>query len=124
MLPAHPASNFPLEAAPAIGFAILIVPLFDTLRVFGLRILDRRSPFSPDRTHVHHFLLDLGFTHRMVTFSCVGANIAFIAHSIFPSQFGYYYCYRYFDVCFHALHLSDYLLQPSKNQNGIKDNCY
>jgi uncharacterized membrane protein len=68
-----------LEAAPAIGFAILIIPLFDTLRVFGLRILDRRSPFSPDRNHVHHFLLDLGFNHKQITFTCVAANIAFIA---------------------------------------------
>ena len=69
--------DFP--AAPAIGFAILIVPLFDTLRVFALRILDRRSPFSPDRNHVHHFLLDLGFSHRQITFTCVGVNLAFVA---------------------------------------------
>lgn len=74
----NPASNFPIEAAPAIGFSILMIPLFDTLRVFGLRILDRRSPFSPDRTHVHHFLLDLGFNHRMVTITCVLVNITFI----------------------------------------------
>lgn len=75
----NPASNFPIAAAPAIGFSILMIPLFDTLRVFGLRILDRRSPFSPDRTHVHHFLLDLGFSHRMVTVTCVLVNITFIA---------------------------------------------
>ncbi|MEN9570248.1 MAG: hypothetical protein RL172_1479 [Bacteroidota bacterium] len=68
----------PLDAAPAIGFAILIVPLFDTLRVFSLRILERRSPFSPDRNHVHHFLLELGFSHKMIAFLCVGANIGFI----------------------------------------------
>ncbi len=74
-----PAGKLPLESAPALGFAILIVPLFDTLRVFSLRILDRRSPFSPDRNHVHHFLLDLGFSHRNVTFLCVGANVFFIA---------------------------------------------
>ncbi|MFM2360366.1 MAG: hypothetical protein RLY16_2359 [Bacteroidota bacterium] len=72
-------ARVPLDAAPAIGFAIMIVPLFDTLRVFSHRILDRRSPFSPDRTHVHHFLLDLGFSHRKVTLLCVGANIGFIA---------------------------------------------
>lgn len=71
-------SVLPLESAPAIGFAILFVPLFDTLRVFALRILDRRSPFSPDRSHVHHFMLDLGLSHRSVTAICVGANIAFI----------------------------------------------
>ena len=73
----------PLEAAPAIGFAILIVPLFDTLRIFSLRILNRRSPFSPDRNHIHHFLLELGFNHKMITFVCVAANILFIALAYF-----------------------------------------
>jgi len=74
-----PTATISIPSAPAIGFAILMIPLFDTLRVFGLRILDRRSPFSPDRNHVHHFLLDLGFSHKKVTMSCVLANVAFIA---------------------------------------------
>jgi UDP-GlcNAc:undecaprenyl-phosphate GlcNAc-1-phosphate transferase len=74
-----PNAAISIASAPAIGFAILMIPLFDTLRVFGLRILDRRSPFSPDRNHVHHFLLDLGFSHKKVTMSCVLANVAFIA---------------------------------------------
>jgi UDP-N-acetylmuramyl pentapeptide phosphotransferase/UDP-N-acetylglucosamine-1-phosphate transferase len=52
-----PSLGLPLESAPAIGFAILIVPLFDTLRVVTIRIVSRRSPFSPDRNHIHHFLL-------------------------------------------------------------------
>ena len=82
------ASNFPIESAPAIGFSILMIPLFDTLRVFGLRIMQRRSPFSPDRTHVHHFLLDLGLSHRMVTFTCVGVNITFIAMAFFMRGLG------------------------------------
>lgn len=64
-----------LSSSPAIAFALLIVPLFDTLRVFTLRILGRRSPFSPDRTHVHHYLLDLGFSHRKIVYSCVAATI-------------------------------------------------
>lgn len=84
----NPVSNLPIAAAPAIGFSILMIPLFDTLRVFGLRILDRRSPFSPDRTHVHHFLLDLGFSHRMVTITCVLVNIAFIAMAFFLRGLG------------------------------------
>jgi UDP-GlcNAc:undecaprenyl-phosphate/decaprenyl-phosphate GlcNAc-1-phosphate transferase len=71
-------SSFPLEAAPALGFAILIVPLSDTLRVFSLRILSRRSPFSPDRNHIHHFLLDLGLNHKAISLSCVVANILLI----------------------------------------------
>lgn len=70
---------YPLTAEPAIGFAILMVPLFDTLRVFGIRILYRRSPFSPDRNHIHHLLLDRGLSHKMVTFTIVSANIIFAA---------------------------------------------
>jgi UDP-GlcNAc:undecaprenyl-phosphate/decaprenyl-phosphate GlcNAc-1-phosphate transferase len=84
----NPAVKLPLEASPALGFAILMIPLFDTLRVFTLRILNRRSPFSPDRIHVHHFLLDLGFTHRMVTFTCVGVNIVFIVAAYFLRNLG------------------------------------
>ncbi len=77
-----PGSSLPLAASPAIGIAILMIPLFDTLRVFGLRIVDGRSPFSPDRTHVHHFLLDIGFSHRRITLLCVGLNIIFIAIAV------------------------------------------
>ena len=82
------AVKVPLEAAPAIGFAILIVPLFDTLRVFALRILKRKSPFSPDRTHVHHFLLELGFSHRKITMLCVSFNIALILMAYFLRSLG------------------------------------
>ena len=74
-----PSQPFSLHAAPALGFAVLIVPLFDTLRVFGLRILDRRSPFSPDRIHVHHYLLDLGFSHKKITYSLMATTVLFIA---------------------------------------------
>ena len=73
-----PAYGFPLSSAPAIGFSILLVPLFDTLRVVGLRILSRRSPFVPDRNHIHHMLLDLGLSHKTIALSCVLANICFI----------------------------------------------
>lgn len=72
------SSPFPLLSAPAIGFAILIVPLFDTLRVFGLRIINKRSPFTPDKNHIHHFLLDLGFNHKNITAALVMVNILFI----------------------------------------------
>lgn len=82
------AVSFPLEAAPAIGFAFLIVPLFDTLRVFALRISKRRSPFSPDRNHVHHFLLELGFSHTKITMLCVGTNIGFILLAFFLRGLG------------------------------------
>ncbi len=74
-----PTATIYLPAAPAIGFAILFVPLFDTLRIFAYRILSRRSPFSPDRNHVHHLLLDLGFSHNMVTFLAAVFNMLIAA---------------------------------------------
>ncbi|HLX91454.1 MAG TPA: MraY family glycosyltransferase [Puia sp.] len=67
--------SYPIAAAPAIGFTILLIPLLDTLRVFGIRIFYRRSPFSPDRNHIHHILLDKGFSHRAVTLILVGSNV-------------------------------------------------
>jgi UDP-GlcNAc:undecaprenyl-phosphate/decaprenyl-phosphate GlcNAc-1-phosphate transferase len=66
--------SFPINASPAVGFTILMIPLLDTLRVFGIRILHRRSPFSPDRNHIHHLLLDRGFSHRAITFFLVTIN--------------------------------------------------
>lgn len=72
-------STFFIPSAPAIGFSVLIIPLFDTLRVFSLRILSRRSPFSPDRNHIHHFLLDLGLNHRRITGVILCTNILFIS---------------------------------------------
>ncbi|MBY0537042.1 MAG: undecaprenyl/decaprenyl-phosphate alpha-N-acetylglucosaminyl 1-phosphate transferase [Chitinophagaceae bacterium] len=71
-------SIVPVTAAPAIGFSILMIPLLDTLRVFAIRIFNRRSPFSPDRNHVHHLMLDMGMNHRAITLTLVSANIAVI----------------------------------------------
>ncbi len=48
------------SAAPAMALAILFVPLFDTARVFVLRMAAGKSPFTPDKNHVHHRLLALG----------------------------------------------------------------
>lgn len=81
-----PTAKVYLPAAPAIGFAILFVPLFDTLRIFAYRILSRRSPFSPDRNHVHHLLLAKGFSHKMVTFLAVSFNIVIAGATVLARE--------------------------------------
>jgi UDP-GlcNAc:undecaprenyl-phosphate/decaprenyl-phosphate GlcNAc-1-phosphate transferase len=73
-----PTVKIPISAAPAVGFAILMIPLLDTLRVFGIRISHRRSPFSPDRNHIHHLLLDRGLSHSTITVLLVSVNLLFI----------------------------------------------
>ena len=50
------------SAAPAVTLGILFVPLFDTLRVFTLRMAVGRSPFMPDKNHVHHRIMAMGFS--------------------------------------------------------------
>lgn len=74
----RPGSPLFIDAAPAIGFAILMVPLFDTMRVFSLRILARRSPFAPDKNHIHHLLLNLGLSHASVTYILAVINLIFM----------------------------------------------
>lgn len=49
------------SSAPSVAVGILFVPLFDTLRVFIVRMMAGRSPFSPDKNHVHHRILAMGF---------------------------------------------------------------
>jgi UDP-N-acetylmuramyl pentapeptide phosphotransferase/UDP-N-acetylglucosamine-1-phosphate transferase len=83
-----PVINIPVESAVAIGFAILFVPLLDTLRVFSIRIANGRSPFTPDRNHIHHLLLDRGMGHAAVTFTCVSINIFLILFAWFSRSLG------------------------------------
>ena len=80
-----PGTTVHLNAPPAIAIAILIIPLFDTLRVFSIRIFNRRSPFSPDRNHIHHILLDRGMSHKAVSFTLIVVNILFVAVAYFLS---------------------------------------
>ncbi len=50
--------------APIQLCAPLWIPISDTLVVMSARILKGKSPFHPDKTHLHHKLMDAGFTHR------------------------------------------------------------
>ena len=67
---------------------MLFRSLLDTLRVFSIRIFKGSSPFTPDRNHVHHLLLDRGFKHTGVTFFCLFLNIGFIAIAYFGQSIG------------------------------------
>ena len=58
--------------------AILSIPLFDMFRVIGVRLLQGKSPFYPDRNHAHHILIDLGLSHFSVTMMLGFVNYAFV----------------------------------------------
>jgi UDP-GlcNAc:undecaprenyl-phosphate/decaprenyl-phosphate GlcNAc-1-phosphate transferase len=52
------------SAKVAVALLVLGVPIIDTFWIIVGRLSHRRSPFTPDRTHIHHRLLDLGLSHR------------------------------------------------------------
>jgi len=52
-----------LPHVPVFALSVVMIPVFDTLRVFALRIWSGRSPFSPDKNHVHHLLTNNGWSH-------------------------------------------------------------
>lgn len=60
---------------PVIPFIILGLPIIDTVRVMGERLMRRGNPFLPDRTHVHHRFLDLGFHHRFTVLIIHGLTL-------------------------------------------------
>ena len=81
-------SPYVLGGAPAIAIAVLILPLYDTLSAFGRRIAQGNSPFTPDKTHLHHQMLRLGFTHLQTTFILIGINLFFVVMTVLLHTFG------------------------------------
>ena len=68
------------------SLAVLCVPVFDTVRVMVMRILRKTSPFSPDKTHLHHMFIELGFSHIGTTVSILTFNSLVVL--------GWFVCYK------------------------------
>jgi len=77
--------KFAGSIAPAV--AVLIVPLYDTLRVFIKRMLKGKSPMHPDKTHLHHILLRLGCNHSQATSILATVNIIFVLLALVLKDF-------------------------------------
>jgi UDP-N-acetylmuramyl pentapeptide phosphotransferase/UDP-N-acetylglucosamine-1-phosphate transferase len=56
-----------LKNAPLFALAIVLIPVFDTIRVFASRIWKGQSPFHPDKTHIHHLLTNAGLGHSLTS---------------------------------------------------------
>lgn len=59
-------------------FSILAIPLYDTLRVFIIRVFEKKSPFSADANHIHHRILKLKLSHSSVVFLILFVNFSLI----------------------------------------------
>ncbi|MCH5216314.1 MAG: undecaprenyl/decaprenyl-phosphate alpha-N-acetylglucosaminyl 1-phosphate transferase [Muribaculaceae bacterium] len=69
--------------------AVLSIPVFDTLRVMTHRMMHGTSPFSPDKTHLHHAFIGMGFSHLATTLSILGLNLVIVAgwYALYVSGF-------------------------------------
>lgn len=78
----HQTSGTALEqhgvGVVALALAILCIPVFDTLRVMFARILHKQSPLWPDKTHLHHRFIALGFSHAGTSTCIVLTNLIIV----------------------------------------------
>jgi UDP-GlcNAc:undecaprenyl-phosphate GlcNAc-1-phosphate transferase len=77
-----PGNHF--VSAPVLALSLLSVPIFDTMRVFGVRLLKGKSPFLADRIHLHHLLVDNGLSHlaASLTLYCMTIIISVFTYSL------------------------------------------
>lgn len=75
------------EVSPvALTLALFIIPVYDTLRVFLIRFYSGKHPLSPDRNHIHHVMLKLGYNHGQATIILTGFNLLVVL-AVYSLQF-------------------------------------
>jgi UDP-GlcNAc:undecaprenyl-phosphate GlcNAc-1-phosphate transferase len=80
--PADIPEMFVGVSKPVLAMAVLVYPLVDTFRVFFYRAIRGVSPFSADRNHIHHNLLELGLSHRVTVLSLYFLNILVVLAAV------------------------------------------
>lgn len=79
------------QVSPYIPLIVLAVPILDTLVVMTNRIKKRRRLFLPDRSHLHHRLLDLGFGHKFAVIIVYGITYLLSIFAIIGRRFEDYH---------------------------------
>ncbi len=79
---------YSIKSTPAVSFAILAIPLLDTLKVFFVRLINKRSPFKPDKAHFHHELMARGLSHFNITLVIVLVNSLIIVGAFLFQSIG------------------------------------
>lgn len=69
-----------------IPILILAIPIFDTAFAIIRRVLSGKSPFMPDSLHLHHRIMNKGYTHKQTTFIIYGVNIILGVIAILSTQ--------------------------------------
>jgi UDP-GlcNAc:undecaprenyl-phosphate/decaprenyl-phosphate GlcNAc-1-phosphate transferase len=81
------------SAKIAVAALVLGVPIIDTFWIIVRRVGSGRSPFAPDRGHIHHRLLDLGLSHRGTVLVIYAVCLVLAAMSLVLSGTGQLYAF-------------------------------
>jgi UDP-GlcNAc:undecaprenyl-phosphate/decaprenyl-phosphate GlcNAc-1-phosphate transferase len=80
-------------AKVAVAMLVLGVPIIDAFWIIVRRLVARRSPFSPDRGHLHHRLLDVGLSHRQTVLLIYGICVGLAVLALVLSGAGQVYAF-------------------------------
>jgi len=76
------------EGSVATALCVIIIPLCDTLRIFIIRIYKKKSPFKPDKSHIHHALMRLGLKHYQTAIVLGMVHLVFIGMALTLNNLG------------------------------------
>jgi UDP-N-acetylmuramyl pentapeptide phosphotransferase/UDP-N-acetylglucosamine-1-phosphate transferase len=75
------------NASVATATCFIIIPLVDTTRIIILRLKKGQSPFTPDKSHIHHAIMRLGMSHSQTTITLASIQLLFIVLAILFRDF-------------------------------------
>lgn len=82
-----PESSFAQPTgAILVAASVLIIPMFDTVKVMYARFRLHKNIFTPDRKHLHHRLIDIGFSHRTAMIIIISSSIIITLANIYALQ--------------------------------------
>ncbi|MDN3586223.1 MraY family glycosyltransferase [Pedobacter aquatilis] len=109
-------------SAPAIAVSILIVPIYDSLRIFSVRTIKGKSPFTGDRNHIHHRLERLGYKPPQIILLTAGLNISVITMALLMQDLGnFFLIFFIIGLCMIFDFVLFYRLRKMDNANRRKE---
>jgi UDP-GlcNAc:undecaprenyl-phosphate/decaprenyl-phosphate GlcNAc-1-phosphate transferase len=78
-----PGTPYKFSASVGTATCFIIIPLVDTSRIIILRLSQRKSPFKPDKSHIHHAIMRLGMSHAKTTVILAITQLLYIGVALF-----------------------------------------
>lgn len=117
-LETEPSNGWQSEVPLSFVIAVMVVPVFDIFRIVFLRISQGRSPFRPDRQHIHYRLVDLGLSHLQATGTLLAYTLLMLSVCFFLRQLGDLLCVIVLFALASLSSLALRLLQSKKKSLG------